>query len=273
MKRSYGIAGNGRASAHLQAYFRLLNIPFRLWHRRSGLKPGAVLAPCTTVFLLLKDSAIAPFIAAQPFLKAKQLIHFSGSLSVAGAAAMHPFMPLASRPLTLAAYRALPFALEPGVSLKNLVPEFSNPVFRVPRGQKARYHALCALGANLPVLLWTKVMADLGKNFSIPPKAAQAYFSASLENFVSDPAGALSGPIARGDHATVKADIKALGRDPFARIYKVFADTYQPRNTRRSWAGRVSKTVVEPAACVSAAGEYRARARCARACFSFLPLR
>jgi len=82
MKRSYGIAGNGRASAHLQAYFRLLNIPFRLWHRRSGLNPAALLAPCTTVFVLLSDSAIAPFIAAHPFLKNKKLIHFSGSLSI-----------------------------------------------------------------------------------------------------------------------------------------------------------------------------------------------
>ena len=226
MKRSYGIAGNGRASAHLQAYFRLLNIPFRLWHRRSGLNPGAVLAPCATVFLLLKDSAIAPFIAAQPFLKKKRLIHFSGSLSVEGAAAMHPFMPLATRPLTLADYRAIPFALEPGVSLKKLVPEFSNPVFRVPRGQKARYHALCALGANLPVLLWTKVLRDLAADFGVPPAAARAYFSASLSNFISDPAGALTGPIARRDAATVRADITALGRDPYAKIYKAFDRAY-----------------------------------------------
>jgi predicted short-subunit dehydrogenase-like oxidoreductase (DUF2520 family) len=223
MKSYYGIAGDGRASRHLQAYFRLLKVPYKLWHRRSGLRPEAALAPCPTVFLLLSDAAIAPFIAANPFLKKKKLIHFSGSLNIKGAAAMHPFRPLASRPLTLAQYRAVPFALDPGVRLKSLVPEFSNPFFSVDTRRKARYHALCALGANLPVLLWQRALGGLEKEFAVPSASALAYLRASLENFAADPAGALSGPIARGDSATVEANIKALGRDPFAGVYASFA--------------------------------------------------
>jgi len=234
MKRPYGIAGNGRASSHLQAYFRLLGVPYKLWHRRSGTIPETVLAPCSAVFLLLKDSAIAPFVAAHPFLNNKRLIHFSGSLSVKGAYAMHPFMPLAERPLTLAEYRAIPFALEPGVALKKLVPEFSNPVFRVRAGDKPLYHALCALGANLPVMLWQKVTADLASTFGIPPAAAQAYFRAALDNFAQSPANALTGPIARGDSATVRADIAALGEDPFAQVYSAFARAYLPGQERKN---------------------------------------
>lgn len=223
MKSSYGIAGDGRASRHLQAYFRLLKIPFKLWHRRLGLRPEEVLSSCSTVFILLGDSAIKPFIASHPFLKEKKLIHFSGSLNVKGAFAMHPFRPLASRPLKPAEYRALPFALDPGVRLKDLVPEFPNPVFSVDRRRKARYHALCALGANLPVLLWQRALAGLEKEFKVPAAAGRAYLRASLENFAADPAGALSGPIARGDAATVRSNIKALGRDPFAGVYAAFA--------------------------------------------------
>ena len=225
MKTLYGIAGNGRASFHLQAYLRLLKIPYKLWHRRSGLNPEAVLAPCSAVFLLLKDSAIAPFIAAHPFLKGKKLMHFSGSLSIEGAAALHPFMPLASRPFTLAQYQAIPFALEPGTSLKKLVPEFTNPSFRVSKEDKSLYHALCVLGANLPVLLWTRAQAGLSA-FGIPPAAAAAYFRASLDNFTADPPSALTGPIARRDSSTIAANIKALGRDPYADIYKAFARSY-----------------------------------------------
>jgi hypothetical protein len=225
MKRQYGIAGNGRASAHLQAYFRLLKVPYKLWHRRSGRSPEAILAPCQTVFILLKDSAIAPFIAAHPFLKDKRLIHFSGSLTVEGAAAMHPFMPLSSRRLTLREYRAIPFALEPGVSMKELVPEFLNPVFTVRKEDKALYHALCALGANLPVMLWQRTLTGL-RGFGVPPKAVQAYFRASLDNFMQDPAGALTGPIARADYDAVSADIKALGGDPFASVYSAFAQAH-----------------------------------------------
>ncbi len=233
MKRLYGIAGDGRASRHLQRYFKLLGIPFKLWHRRSGLNPEAVLAPCSAVFLLLSDSAIAPFIAAHPFLKDKRLIHFSGSLRVKGAAAMHPFMPLASRPLTLEQYRTLPFALEPGVSLAELVPEFSNPSFRVRAQDKPLYHALCVLGANLPVLLWSRAQTGLSA-FGVPPAAAAAYFRASLDNFIADPARALTGPIARSDAATINSNIKALGRDPYADIYKAFARAYLRGKERKN---------------------------------------
>ena len=227
MKRTYGIAGNGRASTHLQAYFRLLKVPYKLWHRLSGLRPETALGGCPVVFVLLKDEAIAPFIAANPFLKGKTLIHFSGSLDVEGASAMHPFMPLCESPLSLAEYRRLPFALDTGVSLKKLVPEFTNPVIRIKKGEKKLYHALCALGANLPVILWQKTMGDLGKKFSVPPDLAQRYFQATLENFRADPARALSGPIARRDAPTIASDIKALGKDPFAGAYSLFARIYE----------------------------------------------
>lgn len=227
MKRTYGIAGNGRASIHLQAYFRLLKVPYKFWHRRSGLRPEDSLGGCSTVFVLLKDEAIAPFIAANPFLKGKTLIHFSGSLEVKGAFSLHPFMPLCGAPLSLAGYRRLPFALAPGVSLKKLVPEFSNPVIRIKKGEKKLYHALCALGANLPVILWQKAMRDLNGKFGIPREQIQNYFQASLDNFGRDPASALSGPIARRDARTVAADIKALGKDSYGKIYSAFVKTYE----------------------------------------------
>lgn len=227
MKRTYGIAGDGRASKHLQAYFRLLKTPYKLWRRRGKLTPEKALGGCSTVFILISDGAIDPFIAANPFLKGKILIHFSGSLEVKGAAAMHPFMPLAGRTLPLAEYRRIPFALESGASLKKLVPEFSNPVFRIKKEDKKIYHALCALGANLPVLLWQKAMRDLNGRFGIPREQVERYFQASLDNFRESPAAALSGPIARRDTATIAADVKALGEDPFSGIYSMFAKIYE----------------------------------------------
>ena len=227
MKRTYGIAGNGRASTHLQTYFRLLKVPYKLWHRRSGRTPEASLGRCSTIFILISDGAIAPFISANPFLKAKTLIHFSGSLSIQGVSAMHPFMPLCERTLSLAEYRRIPFAMDRGVSLKKLVPEFTNPVFRINKEEKSLYHALCALGANLPVILWQKAMRDLGGKFGIPSDQVRRYFQASLDNFKEDPQRALSGPICRKDTRTIASDIKALGKDPFAEVYSVFAKIYE----------------------------------------------
>ena len=227
MKRSYGIAGNGRASVHLQAYFRLLKVSYKLWHRRLRLTPEAALGDCSTVFVLIKDGAISAFIAANPFLKKKTLIHFSGSLDIKGVFAIHPFIPLCKLPLSLAEYRRFPFALDSGVSLKKLVPEFCNPVFRIRKSEKKLYHALCALGANLPVILWQKAMKDLNKKFGIPRGQIQRYFQASLDNFKKDPARALSGPISRRDDPIITSDIKALGNDPFAGVYSVFAELYE----------------------------------------------
>jgi predicted short-subunit dehydrogenase-like oxidoreductase (DUF2520 family) len=119
----------------------------------------------------------------------------------------------------------MPFALDGGVSLKQLVPEFTNPVFMIKKEEKKLYHALCALGANLPVILWQKAMKDLSGRFGIPRGHIQRYFQASLDNFRGDPARALSGPISRRDARTVTADIKALGKDPFAEVYSAFART------------------------------------------------
>ncbi len=263
MKRLYGIAGDGRASRHLRRYFALLGIPYKLWHRRSGKSPEAVLAPCTAVFVLLPDAAIEPFITAHPFLKDKTVIHFSGSLSVPGAFAMHPFRPLASRPLTLSEYRAVPFALEPGVSLRRLVPEFRNPSFTVRPERKPLYHALCVLGANLPVLLWSRALAGLSA-FGVSRAAATAYFRSSLDNFAADPAGALTGPLVRGDAATVSANIKALGRDPYARIYSSFADAYLKHGKRHGRGDRVSKTLSEAEACAATRPSEEGRPRCGR---------
>ena len=226
MKRTYGIAGNGRASTHLQAYFRLLKVPYKLWHRRIGSAPDAVLGGCSTVFILISDGEIASFISANPFLKGKTLIHFSGSLNIEGACAMHPFMPLCARKLPLEQYRRIPFALDSGASLKRLVPDFKNQVFTINKEDKELYHALCALGANLPVMLWQKAMAGLS-GFGIPRAQVKRYLQASLNNFSKNPARALSGPIARRDARTIKADVRALGKDPFAEVYSVFAKIYE----------------------------------------------
>jgi predicted short-subunit dehydrogenase-like oxidoreductase (DUF2520 family) len=227
MKRTYGIAGNGRTSLHLQAYFRLLKIPYRLWHRRAEAAPADALGGCSTVFILIKDCAIARFISANPFLRSKTLIHFSGSLNIKGVFAMHPFMPLCERTLSLEEYRRMPFALDRGADIRKLVPEFSNPVFMVSRKNKSLYHALCVLGTNLPVMLWQKAMRDLHGKFGIPRAEVQRFFKASLDNFRENPERALSGPIARGDSRTVKADVRALGKDPFAEVYSVFAEIYE----------------------------------------------
>ncbi|MBI4802542.1 MAG: DUF2520 domain-containing protein [Elusimicrobia bacterium] len=241
----YGIIGGGKASKHLQAYFRLLKTPCIVWRRNSGQNPETALKNCKKVFLLIKDSEIEPFITKNPFLKTKTLLHFSGSLSSRRAIGIHPFMPLAARTLSLARYRRIPFALEPGSPpLKKLVPEFKNPFFRIRKGQKALYHALCVLGANLPVILWRKALKELNKKFRIPRKYIFNYFRAALDNFDRDPSAGLSGPLERKDTKTVRANLKALRGDPFREIYAAFAGIY--RNGTNESGNRNCKNLPPP---------------------------
>lgn len=223
-RKPYGIIGDGKASKHLQAYFKLLKVPFILWRRHSDRDMGTALKNCKKVFILIKDSEIEPFIADSPFLKTKTLIHFSGCLSVPGAIGIHPFISFTGRKLSLENYRQIPFALEPDApALKILIPEFKNPSFRVPRDQKALYHALCVLGGNLPVILWQKMLKELNGKFSIPKKHILAYFRAALDNFEHDTSAGLSGPLQRKDKKTVKANLEALKNDPFRKVYAAFA--------------------------------------------------
>lgn len=223
----YGIVGDGKASKHLQAYFRLLKTPCILWRRSSGRPLQDVLERCGKIFILIKDSEIGPFICRHPFLKSRTLFHFSGSIELDRAFGLHPFMPFSERVLTLEQYRNIPFALSAGAPpLKELVPEFSNPYFRVRKGRKPLYHALCVLGGNLPFILWQKALEGLRGEFKVPEKHIRAYFRAALDNFENDPAAGLSGPLRRKDMTTIRANLKALKGDPFRGVYAAFVRAF-----------------------------------------------
>ncbi|HOW88828.1 MAG TPA: DUF2520 domain-containing protein [Elusimicrobiales bacterium] len=220
----YGIIGGGKASSHLQAYFRLLKTPYIVWRRGSGRAMSEALADCAKIFVLVSDSELEAVIGADPFLKGRVLLHFSGSMTVPGAFGLHPLMPLSSRPMTLEEYRAVPFALDAGSPpLRALVPEFRNPFFRVRKGKKAFYHALCVLGGNLPFILWRKAMDGLRGEFKVPEKHVRAYFRAALANFEHDPRSGLTGPLQRKDARTIKTDLEALRGDSFRGVYSAFA--------------------------------------------------
>lgn len=82
-------------------------------------------------------------------------------------------------------------------------------------GRRALYHAACALAANGATALFGAVERALGAHGGIDP-ADQLWLTAALmERAVGSscregPAAALSGPVARGDHATLQAHLDAL---------------------------------------------------------------
>ncbi|MDE1977436.1 MAG: hypothetical protein KGI84_09305, partial [Elusimicrobia bacterium] len=173
---SYGLVGSGQAARHFCRYLRLRRIPFKTWTRRSGASVEKTLAGCTTILLLIKDDALAPFIKAHPFLKGKRLVHFSGSLTVPGAVGMHPLVSFAPKRLSLKDCERIAFIVEKGgPSFRAVFPRLKNPSYRVAPKMKPYYHALCVMAGNFPVLLWRKFFREFGRVTGAPASAAKPY--------------------------------------------------------------------------------------------------
>jgi 2-dehydropantoate 2-reductase len=233
-----GIVGDGRVARHFAHYFTLAGLPFRQWSRRvSETDPTPIesrLADCETVLLLIRDSAIVPFIHENPFLQERQLVHFSGSLSTPLASGMHPLMTFGFSLYDLGAYQRIPFVCELGARFGEVFPSLPNPSFSITPEQKALYHSLCVMSGNFTVLLWRKMFEELEGKLGIPREAALPYLaqiSANLSLNAGDPGGALTGPLVRGDMETIQRNLDALEGDPFQKIYRSFVEAYQKENS------------------------------------------
>lgn len=95
----------------------------------------------------------------------------------------------------------------------------------IPPGGKATYHAAAVMASNLPVAL-AAAAGDLLHSLGIPERSAQGAVESLMRSAVGNladrsPADALTGPVVRGDPATVKAHLSALANTPAAsKIYR-----------------------------------------------------
>ena len=97
-----------------------------------------------------------------------------------------------------------------------------------PRAAKARYHAGAVLAGNASTALWLKFFEMLDE-MGIPREAAHAYLEQTCRNLATvAPDAVLTGPIARRDAGTVRANLDALSGDPFAEVYLAFVRALAP---------------------------------------------
>lgn len=127
---------------------------------------------------------------------------------------------------SLETYRAIHFAVTGADSLDELLPGVPNSFSKLFDAEKARYHALCVLGGNFPVLLWNKMEADLAR-MGIPTEAVRAYIQQVAANYVEQGSAALTGPLVRGDQATIQKNLNALAQDPWREVYQAFVEVYK----------------------------------------------
>jgi predicted short-subunit dehydrogenase-like oxidoreductase (DUF2520 family) len=117
-------------------------------------------------------------------------------------------------------------AEEAGRSLATLVGAHA---LRIPPGEKGRYHAAAVFASNFPIVLAAiaeRLLAGAGVSADEARPAVRHLLSSAAGNLArgDDAALALTGPIVRGDDATVRRHLDALATDVRAgTAYRVLA--------------------------------------------------
>lgn len=234
------LIGSGRLATHFAHYLRHADVAVRQWSRARGwhdaprdATPGDstpladAAAECDRVLLAVADDALADFVNRHRRDGGPPWVHFSGSREIAGAWSAHPLCTFGPDLYDVAFYRRIPFVVTAeGPRLAELLPGLSNPEARIPAADKPLYHALCVAAGNFTTLLWQGFHAELGRRWGIPAALAGPYLERTAANLAAPGAGrALTGPIARGDHDTIRRNLAALdgaGLPHLADIYRAF---------------------------------------------------
>jgi predicted short-subunit dehydrogenase-like oxidoreductase (DUF2520 family) len=221
------LVGNGRLSRHLQHYFDLEGIRWRLWARAMRQPLEGTLDGARAVLLLISDDAIEGFLARHVDPAGPPWIHCSGCLVTPLATGVHPLMSFGDELYEPDRYRRIPFVCDRGGRpFEELFPQLPNPHFTIDPASRPLYHALCAMAGNFTTLLWQHAFAAFEGRLSLPRSVLYPYLEQVASNLQRS-ALPLTGPLARGDHRTIERHLEALEGDPFRAVYSSFVAAHR----------------------------------------------
>lgn len=238
------VIGAGRVGQGLARAFRLAGVDLVGLHGRrpldmatsSGSVPHNV-SSANVVLLAIRDEQIDDAVAEltsgrSPLLAPSAVVlHTSGTadpgsfteLAARGIAAgtFHPLVPFL-RPdrapeLLHGAWIGIDGAPAARAASRRLAGHLGARTLNIPAGQKAAYHVAAVFAANFPVAL-AAMGSDLLQSLGVAARSADGAVESLMRASVSNidggtPGEALTGPIARGDVATVRMHLAALRRD------------------------------------------------------------
>lgn len=220
MFRSVHVIGTGRAGGAIRA--RLLERDLRVTDGRVP-EPDAEL-----VLLCVPDTVIGEVAAGVPV--GPWIAHVSGATRLAALAphqrrfSVHPLQTLTRErgaEQLDGAFGAISADTDDGLARARWLAEtLALRPFEVADADRTLYHAAAVIGGNFLVTLHdvaTRLLREVGA----PPEAIVPLMTRTIENGFD-----LTGPIARGDWATVEAHLAALEeRAPdLAPLYRALAD-------------------------------------------------
>ena len=224
------IFGAGRVGKSFGAYAASLGGEVTLLSR--GDDGGAAVAQADLVAAAIPDDSLAAwFDERRKLLANKRCFHFSGARVISGLPGYHPLYSFPVAPLDPAAFARIAIAREPGrAPFAAVLPGAANPEFVVKDEDRAFYHALAVVSGNFAAHLWNETAAAFAARLG--PGAGQilgAYFGSVIDRFVESPTASLTGPVARRDAATVRANLEALAGEPrLQALYRAFLGSAWP---------------------------------------------
>lgn len=219
--------------------------------RAERMLPGAeVLPPDETaavadlVLLAVPDDVLRPLVAGlaetDSWRPGQLVVHTSGAQGIGVldpaaargvlALALHPMMTFAGRPEDLDRLDGAAFGVtapeEARPVAESLVLEMGGEPLWVPEAARGLYHAALTIASNHLVTLVNDALSLLDDaGVDEPARLVAPLVSASLDNVLRLRDAALTGPVSRGDVATVTAHLRTLtaSAPQLAASYRVMA--------------------------------------------------
>lgn len=193
------------------------------------LPPDEVIAAADFVLLAVPDDALRPLVAGLAdtgaWREGQMVAHTSGAQGTAAldpaaargvvALALHPVMTFAGRPEDVDRLLGATFGVTAADDLRPvaeaLVVEMGGEPIWVPESARPAYHAALTIGSNHLVTMVNDALTLLDRaGVAASDQLAAPLLSASLDNVLRLRDAALTGPVARGDVATLRRHRQAL---------------------------------------------------------------
>lgn len=182
------------------------------------LDPSTATSGTRLLLLAVPDGAVAD-VASSLAPGDAVVAHVAGSLGLDVLAphprvgSVHPLVSLPDAELGARRLRGAWFATAGDPSVADVVRALDGRSVQVDDADRATYHAAAAVAANHLVALLGQV-ERLARDIGVPLEAYLDLARGALDNVAEvGPAAALTGPVARGDRATVARHLEALPED------------------------------------------------------------
>lgn len=230
------IFGTGRVGTSIAHYARHLGLGVDAIDRRTAEESRqsvlALIAEADVVAAAIPDDFLAGWFAEwRPDIEDLPAIHFSGARIIEGMRGYHPLYSFPKTPLAPAVMAEIAIARETGAPpFSTIFKGARNPEFEIRPEDRAFYHALAVLSGNFAAHLWNETAKAMAARLRIAPEAAMgAYIAGVVDRFRESPFDSLTGPVARKDAATVRANLAALEAEPaLLALYQAFLKSAWP---------------------------------------------